>query len=142
MCDDYPMSGVAPGSRLDELLREFHSVQQELTELPEDEFTRRRQLNDRESELRTELREFSAERTDTVSIDQLRRLIAQTERRISEHYGHRLSHTSGAQTGRGGGLDPKILFQMHRAMDKFGNLPEMQAELARLKDRLAALEGK
>lgn len=136
------MSGIAPETRLDELLREFHSVQQELTELLEDESTRSQELHDRENELRTELREFSSGQTDTLSIDQLRRLIAQTERRISEHYGNRLSHTAGAQTGRGGGLDPKILFRMHQAMDQFGNLPEMQAELARLRKRLAVLERK
>lgn len=129
------------GDRFSETLREFNAVQEELGGLPEDDFARRQDLHDREDELRAELRGFSAEHTDDMSIDQLKRLITSVERRLEDHYGNRLSHTTGAQTGFGGGLDPKVLHRMHRAMDEAGDLPAMKAELARLKDRLATLEG-
>ena len=116
-------------------------MQDELKSVPKGDFARRQDLNEREAQLRNELRAYSAGWTDHLSIDQLRRLINQAERRLAEHYGNRLSHTSGAQTGYGGGLDPQILHWMHRAMDQAGDLAGMKAELARLKDKLATLEG-
>lgn len=122
-------------------MHELTSVQDQLRGVPEGDFVRRQDLNDREAELRAELRSLGADWTDHFSIDQLKRRITQTERRITDHFGNRLSHTSGAQTGYGGGLDPQILHWMHRAMDKAGDLPAMRAELARLKDQLAKLEG-
>jgi hypothetical protein len=134
------MSAKSPDTRLDELLRELYSVQQELAQAPKGELARQHDLREREGQLRAELREFSTQRPDPKSIDQLRRLIARTERRISEHYGNRLSYTSGPQTGYGGGLDPKILHRMHRAMDRSADLPGMRAELARLRQELAVLE--
>lgn len=127
--------------RLSQTMRELARVQDELRAVPPDEFTRRQDLRDREEALRAELRSFAAGWTDHFSIDQLKGRIADTERRIKEHYGNRLSHTAGPQTGYGGGLDPQILHWMHRAMDQAGDLPAMRAELARLKDRLATLEG-
>ena len=122
-------------------MHELTRVQDELRGVPDGDFARRQDLHDREAELRAELRSLGADWTDHFSIDQLKRRIAQTERRITDHFGNRLSHTSGAQTGYGGGLDPQILHWMHRAMDKAGDLPAMRAELARLKDQLAKLEG-
>lgn len=127
--------------RFSQTVRELARVQDELRTVPHDEYAKRQDLRDREDELRAELRSFGADWTDHFSIDQLRRRIADTERRIKDHYGNRLSHTSGAQTGYGGGLDPQILHWMHRAMDKAGDLPAMKAELARLKDQLVKLEG-
>ena len=128
------------GGRFSETLREFNAVQEELSRVAESDFTRRQDLRDREEELRGELRSFSVVHTDDMSIDQLKRLIASVEGRLEDHYSNRLSHTSGAQTGYGGGLDPKVLHQMHRAMDAAGDLPALKAELARLKDKLATLE--
>ena len=135
---------MTPGKadeRFSETLREFNAVQEELSRLPEADFARRQDLRDREEELRGELRSFSIEQTDDMSIVQLKRLIASVEGRLKDHYRNRLSHTSGAQTGFGGGLDPKVLHRMHRAMDEAGDLPALKAELARLKDKLANLEG-
>ena len=133
------MTPGKPDDRFSETLREFNAVQEELSRLPETDFARRQELGDREEELRGELRRFSVEHTDDMSIDQLKRLITSVEGRLRDHYSNRLSHTSGAQTGYGGGLDPKVLHRMHRAMDEAGDLPALKAELARLKDKLATL---
>ena len=134
------MTPSQPDDRFSEVLREFNAVQEELSQLAEADFARRQDLRDRETELRGDLRKFSAENTDDMSIDQLNRLIASVERRLEDHFSNRLSHTSGAQTGYGGGLDPKVLHRMHQAMDAAGDLPAIKAELTRLKDKLANLE--
>lgn len=123
------------------VLRDLVAAEAELERTPSDQFARRQALRERAAELRTVLRDFSDGWTDHLSIDALRRRIAVVERRIEEHFGDRLSHTSGAQTGFGGGLDPKVLHGMNRAMDQAAGLTAMRGELARLRDRLAKLEG-
>jgi hypothetical protein len=135
------MASEIADDRFSQTMRELTRVQDELRGVPKADYARRQDLHDREDEPRVELRSLGAGWTDHFSIDQLKRRIADTERRIIDHFGNRLSHTSGAQTGYGGGLDPQILHWMHRAMDKAGELPAMKAELARLKDQLAKLEG-
>lgn len=123
------------------VLRQLAETQERLSETPEEQFALRQDLREREDALRAELRGFSEGWSDHLSIDQLRRRIADMERRLEEHYGNRLSHISGGQSGFGGGIDPKILHRMHRAMDRSSDLPAMKAELVRLKDQLAKLMG-
>jgi len=123
-------------------LRELADVVTELSSVPVDQHDRRLALRDRENALRGRLRAFRDTWTDHLSIDQLKRKIAEVETRLADHYGNRLSHTAGGQSGFGGGLDPTVLHRMHRAMDASADLPAMKAELARLRDRLAKLEGK
>ena len=123
-----------------ETLQEFNTVQEKLRKVPEDDLSRRQDLRDREDALRAELRGFSVEQIDDSSIDQLKRLISSVEQRLEDHYGNRLSHITGPQTGFGGGLDPKVMHKMHRAMDEAGDLPAIKAELARLRDQLASLQ--
>lgn len=108
---------------------------------PDHEFAKRQALKEQEATLRLELRQFRDSWTDHLSIDQLRRRIGDVRRRLTDHYGNRLSHIAGGQSGFGGGIDPTILHRMHRAMDRSGDLEGLQAELARLEDRLAKLEG-
>ncbi len=48
---------------------------------------------------------------------------------------------AGAQTGQGGGVDPKIVHDMNRRMDAAPNLDGVNAEIARLRRRLTHLEG-
>ena len=127
-------------SRFKATLRELARVQDELRDLPRDDLAGRHDLHRREEQLRGELREFSAAWTDHLSIDQLKRHIASVERRLQDHYSNRVSHVTAAQTGFGGGLDPKVLHRMHRATDEVGDLPAIKAELTRLKDKLANLE--
>jgi len=136
------MPAATSDDRFTRALRELAAVQEELAATATDQFSRRQELAERENELRLELRLFGDSWTDHLSIDQLRRKIDEVKRRLTDHYGNRLSHTSGGQSGFGGGLDPKFLHQMHRAMDRAADLESMEAELARLKDRLAKLEGK
>jgi len=126
--------------RFSRALRKLTDVQDELRRTPPAEHTRRRDLRDREEAVRSELRSFSADWTDHLSIDQIKRRITVVERQLEDHYGNRLSHTSGGQSGFGGGLDPKYLHWMHRAMDSANDLPGMKAELARLRLELARLE--
>ncbi len=134
------MTADNPAPDFTETLRSLTDVQAALAELADDDFDRRQELHEREKTLRAALRSFSAPGTDEDSIDQLKRSIAEAERRIEDHFGNRLSHTSGAQTGYGGGLDPKYLHQMNRAMDSANDLAGMKAELSRLKDKLKTLE--
>ncbi len=135
------MPAATSDDRFTLALRELAAVQDELAATAPDDFARRQELIEREGALRLELRSFRDSWTDHLSIDQLQHRIADVKRRLADHYGNRLSHTSGGQSGFGGGLDPKYLHQMHRAMDRAADLDAMQAELARLKDRLAKLEG-
>ena len=121
-------------------LRELSEVQASLADCPADDIAQRASLRRRENELRDQLRAFSAAWTDHLSIDQIKRKIAELEHRIEDHYGNRLSHTSGMQTGFGGGLDPKVLHEMNRAMDESNDLVGLRAELSRLRDRLSRLE--
>lgn len=122
-------------------LRELTHVQDELAATPEDDFANRQRLREREKELRSRLRAFNETWTDHLSIDQIERRIAVLEARIEAHYGNRLSHTAGAQTGMGGGLDPTVLHQMNRAMDKSNDIAGMKAELTRLEDKLRSMRG-
>jgi len=131
---------IDPADSFTQALRELNDVQRELAETDPTDFTTRQDLKDRETALRETIRGFSQEWTDHFSIDQLRRRIKEVERQIEDHYGNRLSYTSGGQSGFGGGLDPKYLHAMHRAMDKSGDLEGTKAELRRLKDQLARLE--
>ncbi|NND04007.1 MAG: hypothetical protein HKN91_14595 [Acidimicrobiia bacterium] len=135
------MTFTDDADRFNRALRELDEVQQLLTESEPTDFARRQDLRDRESALRAEIRGFGQEWTDHLSIDQLRRRIEEVESQIEDHYGNRLSHTSGGQSGLGGGLDPKYLHAMHRAMDKSGDIEHKKAELRRLKDQLTRLEG-
>lgn len=137
---DPVMTSVDPADSFKRALRELDEVRTELAATDPTEFTHRQDLKDRETALRDEIRSFSHEWTDHLSIDQLRRRIGEVEAQIEDHYGNRLSHTSGGQSGFGGGLDPKYLHAMHRAMDKSGDLEGMKAELRRLRDQLARLE--
>ena len=121
-------------------LRELSDVQARLAECPADDIAQRALLRRREDELRDELRAYSTAWTDHLSIDQLKRKIVELEERIQAHYGNRLSHTSGMQTGFGGGLDPKVLHEMNRAMDESNDLAGLRAELTRLRNRLSTLE--
>jgi len=121
-------------------LRALSLVQEELAATPAEDLLGRRRLRDREIEIRAELRSFSERWTDHLSIDQLKRKIEELERRLGDHYGSRLSHLSGGQSGFGGGIDPTILHRMHRAMDQTGDLSARKAELARLKQKLHLLE--
>ena len=135
------MSSTTSDDRFIWALRELAAIQSEIATTPDDEFAKRQALKEQEAAVRLELRELRDLWTDHLSIDQLQRRIEDVKRRLTDHYGNRLSYMAGGQAGFGGGIDPTILHRMHRAMDRLGGLEGLQAELARLEDRLAKLEG-
>lgn len=66
--------------------------------------------------------------------DRLRARLEQLERQLEERWSDRLGAANvGAATGMGGGIDPEIYHAMNEASDKAGNVPELKAEIARLR---------
>ncbi|MDH3499218.1 MAG: hypothetical protein OEM97_03770 [Acidimicrobiia bacterium] len=118
---------------------ELAAIQDRLLELPSDAFGERFELRARQDELRERVR-VGVVAGDILSADQLRQRIARLERTITAHYGNRLSHISGPQTGQGGGIDPVQLHEMHRRMDAAAQIDDTKANLRKLRDRLAAME--
>ncbi|MDH3729923.1 MAG: hypothetical protein OES13_02185 [Acidimicrobiia bacterium] len=127
---------------LDEVLVELSDVAAKLSDLPVDALEERFHLRQRQEELRAISRQLLSEKGDLLSADELQvqlgRLEEERDRYLSET---RLSHSAGAQTGQGGGIDPKVVHDMHRSMDKAFDLDGVNAEIDRLRRRLARLEG-
>ncbi len=124
-----------------EVLRELEAVKQQLRDTPAEARTTRQDLRDREAALRFELRRMGRANVPPASIAQLKRRIAVVERKIQDHFGTRMSSSSGAAGhAGGGGLDPQALHRFNRATDRAADLEGMRAELQRLRDELADLE--
>ena len=132
------MSGPLDGEALDDIRRELSVLAERLDTLPGDAFAERLELRMRQDELRDLVRRHAVA-GDLMSADQLERRIADLRRRIESHYGNRLSHSSGPQTGLGGGLDPKYLHEMNRAMDEANDIEGLKTELRKLEDRLKTM---
>ncbi len=135
MSDDRPITNIAD---LDDIRRELIVLAEQLDSLPEDAFEERLTAKMRQTELRDAVHKIGLA-GDILSADQLERQIATLRSRIEAHYANRISHSSGAQTGLGGGLDPKILHWMNRAMDATGDIDRLKEELRRLENKLAAM---
>ena len=135
MNDERPVTDLTD---LDDIRRELVVLAERLDSLPADAFDERLTAKMRQSELRDAVRNIGLA-GDILSADQLERQIATLRSRIESHYGNRISHSSGAQTGLGGGLDPKYLHEMHRAMDAAVDIGRLKDELRRLEDKLAAM---
>lgn len=132
------MSDQIDGDALDEIRRELTLLAERLDQLPSDAFGERLEIRMRQDELRESVRRHALA-GDLMSADQLERRITELRHRIEAHYGNRLSSSSGPQTGLGGGLDPKYLHQMNRAMDEAGDIEGLKTELRKLEDRLKAM---
>jgi hypothetical protein len=126
---------------LDVILAELSDVAAKLSDLPDDAFAERFELRQRQEELRAASREMLAESGDILSADEARMQLKRLEAERDQYLGTRLSHSAGAQTGQGGGIDPKYVHDMHRRMDAAFDLDSVNAEIDRLKTRLAKLEG-
>ncbi len=126
-----------PAEPLADLRARLIGIATALDALPADAFGPRLDLRMEQSSIREELRARSLA-GDLLTADQLELRIAHLERQIEAHYGNRLSHLSGAQTGYGGGIDPQILHQMHRQMDETAGIEQLKTEVQRLRNRLAA----
>ncbi len=118
---------------------ELAAIQDRLIGLPPEAFSERMELRARQEELREKVRS-EALAGDLLSADQIKRRIAELESTIAAHSANRLSHSSGPQTGMGGGIDPKHLHEMNRRMDESIGLDDLRTQLRRLRDRLAAME--
>lgn len=132
------MSGAIDGEALDDIRRELMVLAERLDRLPTDAFDERLDVRMRQDELREIVRRHAVA-GDLMSADQLERRVTELRSRIEAHYGNRIAHSSGPQTGLGGGLDPKYLFQMNRAMDEAGDIDGLKEELRKLEDRLRTM---
>lgn len=114
---------------------ELASVHADLAELPASAFEQRAVLRDRLSELRAlvaELRAASPTDRDGLKV-RLRRLEAELERRLA----YRVSPSAGAQTGRGGGMDPEYVHILNRQIDQGQDVAELKAEIRRIRTLLS-----
>lgn len=127
----------------DELLTELSNIAAELSALPVDALEERFRLRRRQDELRARSRELLAETGDILSADEARSRLRHLEARRDAYLdGTRISHAAGAQTGQGGGIDPKYVHDMHRRMDEAFDLEGLNTEIARLKGLIAKLESR
>ena len=91
-------------------------------------------FNARLAELRTlaaEVQEPSASDVEALRF-RLRRLEAELKRRLEA----RVSQSAGAQTGKGGGIDPWVVHQLNRAIDKGTGVAELKAEISKIRSLL------
>ena len=126
----------------DAIRQQLAEVADQLARLPEDAFEERFQLRQRQEGLRAQAREALATTGDLLSADEARsrleQLKGQRQRFLDDT---RLSHLAGAQTGQGGGIDPKYVHDMHRRMDEAFDLDGVNAAIARLERLIAKLAG-
>jgi hypothetical protein len=102
---------------------------------PHSAFERRAVLHDRLTELRAraaELRISSPADQEGLEV-RLRYLETELKRRL----GYRLSPSAGAQTGRGGAIDPKYVHVLNRQIDKGQDVAELKAEISKIRTLLA-----
>jgi len=128
-------------STIEALTRRIGEIGDRLAALPADAFNERITLHEEERELRTELRRAGHELFGEDEAGMVRRRIADIERRIRDVRGTRLSASVGAATGYGGGIDPEYAHALNAALDEAGGVGGLQAELQRLRVRLAELDG-
>ncbi len=126
---------------LEEVLVALADVQDELLATPGDDFATRATLSDRQDALRLEASRARLAIPDHLDADQLALQVDHLEAEILQHLDTRPSASAGAQTGEGGGIDPRYLHRMHRQMAKSFGLEEKQEQLQLLKARLAELRG-
>lgn len=119
--------------RLDVIRNELAHIQDRL--IDSDDLGIRAALKARQEELRSEARTLALH-GDILGADQIRRQIERLEQQVAAHYRNRLSSSSGPQTGMGGGMDPRVLHEMNRAMDEAADITSLERQLKSLKDRL------
>jgi hypothetical protein len=128
---------MALKQRIDSLVAELAEIHTRLSELPEGSFPERAALRDRRALLRKEARELGNASTAThpaAAHDRLTYLKAELNRRM----GGRLSQSAGAQTGVGGGIDPKFVHRINRKIDDATNVEELRGEIWSLERMLAS----
>ena len=127
-------------STVEDLIRLLSDVTARLETLPADAYGERVTLRQEERELRGRLREAGNALSGPEDIASLRRRIREIERRIDAALGNRLSASAAAQTGRGGGIDPRYVHMMNRKLDAAAGMDDLKKERDRLRFRLSSLE--
>lgn len=121
---------------LDEVRTELAAIADELIGLPAEAFARRADLHDRQHELRAEAARLGAHDPTWLRAREavlLRRIAELDERRL------RVSSVGGGAGGAGGAaIDPYEFIMLNQAITEGLGIPELQAELARVRARLAA----
>jgi len=125
---------------LDEVLADLAGVQDEILATKDDDRAARAELSNRQDALRSEAAEARSAIPSDVSVGDLEHQIELLEQEILGHLDTRPSASAGAGTGRGGGIDPDFLHEMHRKMAKSFGLEEKKERLRRLRNRLAELQ--
>ena len=138
--------GAAPSTyarvvaSINDLLARITDIDDRLAALPADAFDERITLREDRSALTALLRSEGAALSDAKDLAAIRRRVAVLEHRIEEARGNRLSASAGAQTGRGGGIDPRYVHAINAKLDEAAGVAELRKELQRLRFKLAGLE--
>ncbi|MFQ5555192.1 MAG: hypothetical protein ACE5GC_07485 [Acidimicrobiia bacterium] len=125
---------------INDLLARINEVDERLAALPREAFGERLTLREERKALTARLRVEGATLRDEKDDAAIRRRIAVLEHRIEEARGNRLSASAAAQTGRGGGIDPRFVHAMNAKLDEAAGVAELHKELQRLRVRLARLD--
>lgn len=125
---------------VEDLIRLLSDVTARLETIPADAYGERITLREEERELRGRLREAGNLLSGPEDLESLRRRIREIEHRIEAAVGNRLSASAAAQTGRGGGIDPRDVHMLNRKLDAAAGMANLRKERDRLRARLTSLE--
>jgi len=125
---------------VEDLIRLLSDVTARLETVPADAYGERITLREEERGLRGRLREAGNALTGPQDLESLRRRIREIDQKIESAVGNRLSASAAAQTGRGGGIDPRYVHMMNRKLDAAAGMDELKKERDRLRARLNSLE--
>ena len=133
---------VTVSRSIDDILSELAAIHDAMRAAPADDHATRADLSNRQDALRQEASRVRSLIPDDASADDLEARIRHLEAEIGGHLDTRpsASASSGAGIG-GGGIDPDVLHEMHRAMASSFGLEAKQEELRRLRNRLTELRG-
>ncbi len=123
---------------LSDVVVELADVRAALAAAPEDDFETRADLRARQDDLRAEAARLrAAQPIDSLDEAELRGRLERLERQRDRHLSAHIGHSAAAQTGEGGGIDPKYVHDLHRQMDEAAGLAEIEDEIRRLRNALA-----
>ncbi len=123
---------------LTDVIVELADVQAALATAPEDDYEARADLRSRQDALRAEAAKVrDAQPLDALGEAELRGRLERLERQRDRHLSAHIGHSAAAQTGEGGGIDPKYVHDLHRQMDEAAGLAELEEEIRRLRNALA-----
>lgn len=128
---------------LETVLTELGQVTEELLAAPPGDIERRLELRARRDRLRSEAARLRESRQPADDPEALRARIRRLEQRREALRDRRLLGPMGGGGGRGGGGfgDPERIAAINRGILSAGGIEDIDAELAELRRRLAAVRG-